>query len=234
LLMLGVSPLNIQMLKGKVIPATKLWCTRPTGTFHTCSPSPSRPLMKIAAILPDHYLQNHVVDIENKCFQFLSYPEATHLCEPSVRFWSMDSRGMNHQFLIKLTITIITTLYIWRPMLHCCYWPSSLSVFFITAWRVMVASKARLNSTNLINQKFEKVKMATSRFPRRKSQLFFQGIICKTMLLITKNWDFRFLPCPRTIYFCKRLVRFSWIDPRPLDGQYLILLHLMFRFTLCI
>jgi hypothetical protein len=46
------SPLNIQLLKGEVIPATRLRHASRTGTFRTWSPNPSRSVMKNQNYVP--------------------------------------------------------------------------------------------------------------------------------------------------------------------------------------
>jgi hypothetical protein len=45
---------------------------------------------------------------------------------------------------------------------------------------------------------------------------------------------FRFLPYPETTYLCKHPARFSSIDPGGFNVRFLVPLHPVFRFTLCI
>jgi hypothetical protein len=68
--------LNIQMLKGKVIPATKGRRARPIRPFQTCSPSFSRHGMETKIMFSGNYLQQHLVHIQKEMFAIFSYPRA--------------------------------------------------------------------------------------------------------------------------------------------------------------
>jgi hypothetical protein len=61
-----ISPLNIQFLKGEIIPVTSLRRARSTGTFHTWSPNLSRSVMKMKIRFPGNYSQYHAVYIRNR------------------------------------------------------------------------------------------------------------------------------------------------------------------------
>jgi hypothetical protein len=57
----AISPLNIWLFQGKVVPATGPRCARPTGTFHNWPPNCSRSVVKITVILAGNSLHDHVV-----------------------------------------------------------------------------------------------------------------------------------------------------------------------------
>jgi hypothetical protein len=104
-----ISPFNIQVLKGEVIPATRNRCPRLIGTFHICSPNFSSCVMTFKMMVTGNRLPHYVVHIQSKCFRFLSDPKTVYrgkgscqiFVDPLARFGllislSIESDVYNH------------------------------------------------------------------------------------------------------------------------------------------
>jgi hypothetical protein len=61
-------PLNIQLLHGEVIPATKGRRTRLIGTDYTCPSVSSRPVMEIKITLSENYLRHRAIHFQIDLF----------------------------------------------------------------------------------------------------------------------------------------------------------------------
>jgi hypothetical protein len=88
-----VSPLNIQFLKGEVIPATRLRHARSIGTFHTWSSNSSRSVMKITIMLHGNYSKHFVVQISNINVFVFFYIRGLHISAITLSDFRSPSRA---------------------------------------------------------------------------------------------------------------------------------------------